>query len=144
MIASKKTLDQLSKEADPWLQPYNHAQPKHQMTSVSQAAISVAQLATMEANLEKKLMTTIQERMQVPEPDAAMDTSMEDRVNRLEQQLQHVHMSQNGLEHKLTNMQQQIDVQEITFSNALDQKMLEQKEQMDRIESLLLKRTGHE
>ena len=82
--------------------------------------------------------------MQVPEPDAAMDISMEDRVNRLEQQLQHVHTSQNGLEHKLTNMQQQIDVQGVTFSNALDQKMLEQKEHIDRIESLLLKRTGHE
>jgi hypothetical protein len=50
-------------------------------------------------------------------------------------------MSQTGLENKVGSLQVQIDQQSHLFGQALDSKLAEQ---MDKIESFLIKRSRHE
>jgi predicted nucleic acid-binding Zn-ribbon protein len=94
----------------------------------------------MEANLEKKLMSTLQTKPH--DTDKPMEPSpLEARVTQLERQLSQVHMSQTGLENKVGSLQVQIDQQSHLFGQALDSKLAEQ---MDKIESFLIKRSRHE
>ena len=121
VIASKKTLEHLGNQ-DPWLQtdPWQKPQAQPPSSSHMPAAppgLFPAQLATMEANVEKKLLSNLQ----VKASDA--DATLETRVAQLEQQLSQVH--------KVGSLQAQIDKQGQVFGQALD---------MDKIESLLTKR----
>eukprot|EP00435_Cladocopium_sp_Y103_P023887 s1528_g5.t2 len=152
IIASKKTIQHFEqKETDPWLlhDPWkpsqSHAQVKNTMPAVASAALSTAQIATIESNLEKKLIQTIrQERAaRSGDEDATMSSpALEQRVTQLEQHLQHVHSSQTGLECKVSQMQQQLDQQTVQFSHVIDQKLEQTMQvQMDRIEALLVKRS---
>ena len=141
IIASRRTLDSLenkeTNEVDPWIQndpwkPATHSQPKSHLPAVAQAALSNAQIAAIETNMEKKL------RQDRPEEDASMmPTAIEERVTQLEQDLQHVHASQAGLETKITQIQHQVEQQSVQFSQALDQKLDNvMQQQMERIEHL--------
>lgn len=142
VIASRKTLEHLGNQA-PWLQQDPWQQPSKQTVSHAPAAppgLLNAQLATMEANLEKKLMSTLQTKPH--DTDKPMEPSpLEARVTQLERQLSQVHMSQTGLENKVGSLQVQIDQQSHLFGQALDSKLAEQ---MDKIESFLIKRSRHE
>ena len=127
VIASKKTLEHLGNQ-DPWLQtdPWQKPQAQPPSSSHMPAAppgLFPAQLATMEANVEKKLLSNLQVKAS-DTTDATMEPSaLETRVAQLEQQLSQVH--------KVGSLQAQIDKQGQVFGQALD---------MDKIESLLTKR----
>ena len=144
VIASRKTLEHLGTQ-DPWLQhdPWQKptaAAPVSSPLPIAQPSLSNAQLATLEANLEKKIMTSLQAKM--PDGDATMEPSQIDhRVSHLEHQLSQVQASQQGLEAKVGQLHTQIEHQGKVFGHALDQKLAEQ---MDKIESLLTKRSRHE
>ena len=104
---------------------------------VTQSSLSTPQLAALEASLERKIMNSLQAKM--PDGDASMEPSaLEDRVQHLEKQLSQVQVSQTGLENRVGQIQTQIEHQGIMFGQALDHKLAEQ---MDKIESLLTKRS---
>ena len=141
VIASKKTLDHLGTQ-DPWLQrdPWQQQSAPSMAPShmpVNQPNLSNQQLASLEATLEKKLLSTLQPKL--GDGDASMDPSpMEHRVAQLEHQLNQVQSSQHGLENRVGQMQHQIEHQGVLFGQALDMKLADQ---MDKIESLLNKRS---
>lgn len=141
VIASKKTLEHLGSQ-DPWLQndPWQRppaAVPTSSHMPVTQSSLSTPQLAALEASLERKIMNSLQAKM--PDGDASMEPSaLEDRVQHLEKQLSQVQVSQTGLENRVGQIQTQIEHQGIMFGQALDHKLAEQ---MDKIESLLTKRS---
>eukprot|EP00435_Cladocopium_sp_Y103_P066284 s1305_g28.t1 len=144
VIASKKTLDHLGQQ-DPWLQqdpwqPQQHVKPTSSHMPAAQPSITTAQLANMEASLERKLLTTLHAK--TPEVDATMEPSaLEERVSQLEHQLSQVQVSQHGIEHKVGHIQTQLDKQSQVFGQVIDHKL---QEQMERIENLLIKRSRHE
>eukprot|EP00435_Cladocopium_sp_Y103_P058608 s705_g20.t1 len=96
VIASKKTLDHLGQQ-DPWLQqdPWQKptsVKPTSSHLPAAQPSITTAQLASMEANLERKLLSSLQSKS--VEQDASMEPSaLEERVSQLEQQLGQVQVS---------------------------------------------------
>eukprot|EP00435_Cladocopium_sp_Y103_P039430 s1625_g10.t1 len=144
VIASRKTLDHLGQQ-DPWLQqdpwqPQQNVKPTSSHMPAAQPSITTAQLASMEANLERKLLTTLNAK--TPEVDATMEPSaLEERVSQLEHQLSQVQASQQGMEHKVGHIQTQLEKQSQVFGQVIDHKL---QEQMERIESLLIKRSRHE
>ena len=99
---------------------------------------ATAQIAEVEARLEKKILAAVQSKDQ----DASMEPPVVDeRVSRLEAQMQQMATHQQQVDSRLGQMQQQIDTQGQQFNNALDSKL---NEQMSRIEALLTKRSRHE
>lgn len=129
---------------DPWApQPATNAKP-----------VSVSQLAAIEANVEKRVMASIQAKTG-EESDVAMDDATENRVAKLENQVKQLsesmtsmsssmsafHQQQqhvNGqLGSQVTAIKQQVDHQNANLKALLDNKM---EEQMSRIEALLTKR----
>lgn len=129
---------------DPWApQPATNAKP-----------VSVSQLAAIEANVEKRVMASIQAKTG-EESDVAMDEATENRVAKLENQVKQLsesmtsmsssmsafHQQQqhvNGqLGSQVTAIKQQVDHQNANLKALLDNKM---EEQMSRIEALLTKR----
>ena len=141
VIASKKTLEHLGSQdpwlqQDPWQKTYKPPAPVTHLPA-SSTGVSNAQLAAMEASLEKKLLTSLQAKM--TDGDALMEsTPLEERVQQLDMQLGQVQASQTGLESKVGQIQTQIEHQGVIFGQALDHKL---QEQMDKIESLLTKRS---
>ena len=146
IVASKKTLDQLQQQGqDPWLQadPWK-AQPDQPRRSVATAVTTTgatpAQLAALEQSLEQKIMAAIQHHK--PDADVSMDhTEIDQRVSAVEGQLQQLQANQQGLDHKITQVQHQVEHQAQRFESCLDSKL---QDQMDRIEHLLRKRAHHE
>ncbi len=142
IVASKKTIHQLmNKEGedpifvnDPWGKNRNTGEAGRATSSVP--AVSNSQIASIETNLEKKLL----EKLARPDEDVCMDGRSDElaqKVNRLEAQMSQVMQSQQSVEVKISGMQQQIDQQHSLFAGAVERQM---QEQMDRIESLLSKR----
>ena len=142
IVASKKTIHQLmNKEGedpifvnDPWGKNRNTREAGRATSSVP--AVSNSQIASIETNLEKKLL----EKLARPDEDVCMDGRSDElaqKVNRLEAQMSQVMQSQQSVEVKISGMQQQIDQQHSLFAGAVERQM---QEQMDRIESLLSKR----
>ena len=160
VIASQKTLQHLLERStqqpskqeggDPWLanDPW-----KPVPSSVTSAAITNSQIATMEANLERKLKHTIQE-MTIPSKaaDEPMDSEADARIHRLESQVTQLQDSLTGLTSTVGSFQQQqqtvnqqMNQQVMQLKTHLDnqtqsvQTMLDSKleDQMSRIERLL-------
>lgn len=162
-VASHKTLKHLtataktqrgedtSSQVDPWLaqDPWSAA-AKAQM---KQPAPSASQLATMEANLHKRVMAAVHEKItQDKQTDMDTEASNDTRVAQLEQQVSMLtgNMQQltgsftefkhqqtthnNQVAHQVQTLKQQADQQQHTMQNLLEQKM---EEQMLRIEALL-------
>ena len=146
VVASKKTIDQLTKHQhndplqtnDPWQQYKNSSQPASSSAKTS-AVNASAQIAEVEARLEKKILAAVQQK----DTDVTMEGSsqVEERVNRLETQIQQLSHHHQQVDSRLGHMQQQIDTQGQQFNTALDQKL---NEQMQKIEALLTKRSRHE
>ena len=171
IVASRKTIQHLHNNADqdPWLtndpwKPQQKSKAKPAQPAQSQYAnLHPAALATMEANLEKKLLANIGPKIASSDQDVAMEpTAIEARVTQLESQLNmvrsnqsaieqkvvhvdqslsKVQMSQHGLEQQVGTMQSQLEQQGHHIAQTLEQKMAEQ---MDRIEALFSKRVRHE
>eukprot|EP00435_Cladocopium_sp_Y103_P059851 s2429_g21.t1 len=120
-----------------------------------QATLTAGQIATMESNVEKKVLAVaaIQDHVVAPKSkDAHMDTEAEQRMSQLERQVHLLTDNFNQLSGSMTSFQQQqqthnsqvahqvqalksqADQQEHTMKSLLDQKM---EEQMTRIEALL-------
>ncbi|CAL1131110.1 unnamed protein product, partial [Cladocopium goreaui] len=161
-VASFKTLKHLTITAktqqggedaakDPWLMhdPWSTAYA----AQTKQRAPSASQLAAIEANVHKKVMASVQEKIsQERQPDMDMDTGGDSRVAQLEQQVsmltsnvQHITESFSEFKHQQTThnsqvahqvqaLKQQADQQQHTMQSLLDQKL---EEQMTRIEALL-------
>ena len=145
VLASQKTLQSLTQPAaavsqdDPWL----HYDPWKGTGKTKE--LSVGQVTSIEANVEKRVMAKIQSE------DATM-TAVDSRVNALEQQLEQLSSSVTAFQQGQTQQNQQvqqqlqsldakIDHQSKTFGSVLDSKL---DDQMKRIESLLLKRRNGE
>ena len=163
IIASQRTLKHLSKpklpgpEKDPWL-----TQDPWQTSPSTGQSISQSQVAKIEANVEKKILATIQERSERNTSSTAEDAAMEtqdDRITALEakfaelsdnvqaigksttqfqtQQQQHnQHIAQ-----QVQHTQQQMEQQSKRVETMLDQKL---ESQMAKIEALLTKRPRQE
>ena len=104
--------------------------------------ISTAQLASMEASVEQRVMKKIQDQQQ--EVDINMSSAWEPRVAQLEQQLTAMQNRSTMVEGKLDMLHRQVDAQASKFEQALDCKL---SDQMARIEALINKRprsTAHE
>ena len=101
--------------------------------------VSQAQLATIEANVEHRVVQKIQAQQ---ETDVAMNPSLEPRVQQLEQQLANLQARSGVIETKVDYLHQQVEQQATKFETALDSKL---SEQMLRIEALMTKRArSHE
>ena len=144
VVASRKTMDQLAKKGetdplqkfDPW-QKYNPT-TSAPMPVAKTPSSTTAQIAEVEARLEKKIMAAVQSK----EQDAPMESPIADeRISRLETQMQQIVSHQQQMDSRVGQMQQQIDSQGQQFNAALDSKL---NEQMGRIEALLMKRSRHE
>ena len=162
LIASQKTLKHLldaqnsvskadasdpwlKKDQDPWM-PASHA--------VTGAAITNSQLAKIEASLERKIRSTLQDQKAASSkaPDEAMDPNADMRTQKLEQQVTQLQDSFSGLTTSVNSFQQQqtavnqqmnqqvqqikthLDNQTQSVQGMLDSKL---EEQMNRIERLL-------
>lgn len=141
IVASKKTIHQLMKKEgedpifidDPWMKGRNSESSR---ATPSAPAVSHSQIASIEANLEKKLL----EKLAKSDEDVSMDSctvELSQKVQRLENQMSQVVQSQQAVEVKINGMQQQIDQQHSLFAGAVERQM---QEQMDKIECLLSKR----
>lgn len=141
IVASKKTSHQLMKKEgedpifidDPWMKGRNSESSR---ATPSAPAVSHSQIASIEANLEKKLL----EKLAKSDEDVSMDSctvELSQKVQRLENQMSQVVQSQQAVEVKINGMQQQIDQQHSLFAGAVERQM---QEQMDKIECLLSKR----
>ena len=169
IVASRRTMQHLQSTGDvdpwiandPWKQPNR---PKQQPTSHHPPpTLPAAAMATLESNVEKRIMSAIAPKLAQCDPDVPMEVdAFESRVSRLEQQLsqvqahqstmeqkvyqidqtvQQVQHSQSSVETSVHQMQHQLDQQSHHITHALDRKMAEQ---MDKIEALLAKRGRHE
>ena len=172
-VASSKTLRSLNSSAsasknhaeypaqDPWLiqDPWTSAYK----AQTKQSTPSAGQLATLEANVQKKVIATLQEQMaHSKSADADMDHQQVDRVSTLEHQVsmltsnvqqltgslaefKHQQTSHNNqVAHQVQTLKQQADQQQHTMQSLLEQKM---EEQMNKIEALLTNKrpkTGNE
>ena len=126
---------------DPWHEaaqqlPSNGSGKASQMTS--------AQIATLESNLESKLM----QKLKSSDGDTPMEPSIEPRVAQLEQQIQQLQTQQKDtakvtqqLSNKVDQFAVQMDGHSKQIQGHLDHKLAEQ---MDRIEALLAKRQRQE
>eukprot|EP00435_Cladocopium_sp_Y103_P018986 s2826_g4.t1 len=164
-VASTKTLRHLTATAsthknkevpntrDPWLD--NDPWASAYKAQVKQTAPSAHQLATIEANLHKKVMSAVQDQLAHARPAAEMevDANTDQRVLMLEQQVQsltsnmqqltgsmtefkHQQTSHNNqVAHQVQTLKQQADQQQLNMQSMLDKKM---EEQMSRIEALLM------
>eukprot|EP00434_Breviolum_minutum_P007588 symbB.v1.2.006696.t1/scaffold404.1/size210989/2 len=137
----KRSLGQQPLHWDPWQEA---AQQLQSSSSNKPQQISTAQIATIETNLEAKLM----QKIKTQEVDANMEPSMEPRVAKLEQQLQQLQVQQmdtakttQQLSNKVDQFATQMDGHSRQIQGHLDQKLAEQ---MDRIEALLAKRQRQE
>ena len=102
--------------------------------------MSATQLASIEANVEQKVMQRLQDHQEGN--DVAMGNSLEPRVSYLEQQLASLQTKSGLIENKVDHLHQQVDQQSKKFEAALDNKL---SEQMQRIEALMSKRSrAHE
>eukprot|EP00435_Cladocopium_sp_Y103_P039757 s1318_g10.t1 len=131
---------------DPWANAYkgHTAKPSHP---------SPSQLATIETNVEKRVLATIQEQALWPKSeDATMDPQTDQRMSQLESQVHLVTDNLNQLTgsmatfkqqqqthntqvaHQVQALKTQADQQEHSMKSLLDQKM---EEQIARIEALL-------
>ena len=160
VIASQKTLQHLLDKAsqqpskaeggdlwlanDPW---------KPVPSSISGTGITNSQIATMEANIERKLKSSIQDMVvSTKASDDPMDPDAEARIHRLESQVTQLQDSLTGLTNSVGSFQQQqstvnqqmsqqvqqlkshLDNQTQTVQSMLDSKL---EDQMSRIERLL-------
>ena len=104
-----------------------------------QDGVSQAQLATIEANLEQKLVKKFKP---TEEPDVAMSSPLEPRVQQLEQQIAALQTRSGVIENKIDYVHTQVEQQSSKFEAALDSKL---SDQMQRIEALITKRArSHE
>ena len=131
---------------DPWAPAYRNQQLK-------QATPSPGQLASIETNIEKRVMAVVQNQLTNPRSeDANMYGLTDQRVTQLESQVsaladnltqltgsmtsfkqqQQTHNTQ--VAHQVQALKTQADQQEHTMKSLLEQKM---EEQMSRIEALL-------
>ena len=144
IVASRKTIEHLQQNEDPWLKhdPWNGSaasQPTKQ-TSSTTTTPSQAQIATIEANVEKRVIAAIQAKQH--DGDVSMEADhMESRVAQLEKQIQQVHAHQVGMDSKINTMQNQLEAQGQQFNASLDMKLAAQ---MEKIEALFSKRGRHE
>ena len=147
IVASKKTMEHLQ-GTDPWLQsdPWSREgqassstmSAKAQPVKPSGQPVTHAQLAAMEASLDKK----IQMATKPTDNDVPMETAhMESRIALLEQQFQQAQVLQQGTDAKVSQLQQKIDQQSKLLGDRIDGKL---NAQMERIEMLLCKRSRHE
>ena len=147
IVASKKTMEHLQ-GTDPWLQsdPWSREgqassstmSAKAQPVKPSGQPVTHAQLAAMEASLDKK----IQMATKPTDNDVPMETAhMESRIALLEQQFQQAQVLQQGTDAKVSQLQQQMDQQSKLLGDRMDEKL---NTQMERIEMLLCKRSRHE
>ena len=145
IVASKKTLDHLQgndpwAHYDPWRKDGSSpaAQPSTVLPKPQSNPVTHAQLAAMEANLDKK----IQQISKPSDGDAPMETvHMEARLTHLEQQFQKVQAMQIGTDHKVGQLQHQLEQQSQALGDRIDEKL---NGHMERIEMLLHKRSRHE
>ena len=125
---------------DPWLETAqqlpSNSNKSNQLTS--------AQIATIENNIENKVM----QKIKTSEGDTNMEPSVEPRVAQLEHQLQQLQAQQQDtvkvtqqLSHKVDQFATQMEGHSKQIQGHLDQKLAEQ---MDRIEALLAKRQRQE
>ena len=150
IVASKKTLQHLqNKGEDPWLtepDPWQPSSNPASSTRSSVSAVSSAQLASIEANVEKKVLQVLHSKMPQHDADVPMDMShQESRLDTLEAQIQQLQQGQIAQEHRVGQIQQQLDNQPQLFGAMLD-KALDQKlqAQMERIDMLLRKQKSDE
>jgi hypothetical protein len=146
IVASKKTLDHLQ-GADPWIHydPWrkdgtaqSNAPAKPNASKPQSVPVTHAQLAAMEASLDKK----IQQIAKPPEGDSPMETaSFEARITQLEHQFQQVHAMQVGTDNRVGQLQHQLEQQSQVLGDRIDEKL---NSHMERIEMLLYKRSRHE
>ena len=144
IVASKKTIEHLQQTEDPWLKgdPWQGQAHNSKNQAATKSAPSQAQLASIEANMEKRILAAIQNKVPPQDADVTMEADqLETRVSQLERQLQQVHTNQVGLDAKVNQMQCQIEQQGQQFNTSLDQKLAAQ---MDKIEALFSKRGRHE
>eukprot|EP00435_Cladocopium_sp_Y103_P056938 s802_g19.t1 len=131
---------------DPWANAYQGHTSK-------QSTLTAGQMASMENNVEKRVLAAIQDHvMPAKAEDAHMDTESEQRLTQLERQVHTLTDNLNQLSGSMSSFQQQqqthntqvshqvqalksqADQQEHTMKSLLEQKM---EEQMLRIEALL-------
>ena len=149
IIASRKTIDQFKHtkvddswpKGDPWGK-YTPTTAQHVEAprAQSSAGISNAQIAAVEANVEKRVMASLATRAE----DVSMEANMHEvvqKVTQLEHQLSQVVHHQQQVDSRLNGMQTQMDQQASQFATAVATQMTAQ---MERIESLLAKRSRME
>ena len=125
---------------DPWLE----AAQQLQSSAPKNSQLSSAQIATLENNIEAKLI----QKFRPSDADASMEPSVEPRVAKLEQQIQQLQVQQSEnanatkqLSGKVDQFAAQMDGHSKQIQGHLDHKLAEQ---MDRIEALLAKRQRQE
>lgn len=142
IVASKKTIEHLQQGEDPWLKrdPWNGSAASPVTKPAAASNPTQAQLAQLEASVEKRVLAAIQAKHQDADVSMAND-NIESRVSQLEKQIQQVHSHQVGMDTKINQMQNQLEVQGQQFNASLDMKLAAQ---MDKIEALFSKRVRHE
>lgn len=125
--AASEFRDKKETEFDPWAEAAKSL-PRSE-------GVSHAQIATIEANLEQKLNKRFQ--IAAEEADVSMAPTLEPRVAQPEQQIAALQNRSGVIENKLDYVHQQVEQQSSKFEAALDTKL---SEQMQRIESLIIKR----
>ena len=133
-------------ESDPWAK-WN----KPVLQSGPAKSISASQMATIEANVEKR----VREAIQVTSHDDLMEPAVDSRVSQLESQVVSMQESIDKMQHnmqtyqgqqqqhnaqvvkEITTIKTQVDQQNTSLRTMLDSKL---EDQMQRIEALLCKR----
>lgn len=160
LVASRKTFKALQPASQKAIidkskpDPFQFDDPWDPKPNAGTKSVSVAQLAAIEANVEKRVLANISTK-QTEEGDVKMDDATDSRVAKLENQFRQLsenmtamsasmnnfHQQQqhvNGqLGNQVASIKQQVDSQNVQLQTMLDNKM---EEQMSRIEGLLTKR----
>ncbi len=155
ILASSRTIaalkqSQSQQSVDPWFageDPWAAYQPHSKAPRTQAPHNPQSQLAVLGANLEKQITAQViqQVEQKLGSEDVTMGSSMDNKVQLLEQKINQVEKSlqeqtlqQNQMNQKtstqLTSLQQQIDHQSQSFQQHLDSRM---QDQMSQIEKLL-------
>ena len=112
-VASKKTINAAEEKPDPWQVRDPWSRPTTSASSAtSSAGATPSQLAAIEEAVHSKVLATIKGGT---DSDVSMDGNLENRVQRLEAHLETLQHSQQQTDHKVGQIQTQMEAQTQAF-----------------------------
>lgn len=159
VLASSKTVaalrdkpqsSQTSSQVDPW----EHTDPwqasKQKQVKIGAPEISPQQMRALEESLQEKLMQNFPTKDDelMPQVDSQRVTSLEERMQRVEHELQQQSQTQQKHHAELTSsivqVQRNLEQQGHSMNQVLDARFTEQLQQIERLLSKKQKTDGHE